>query len=617
MLAASVDTPEWDLAQLKEKDREVLERRFGLNGRERETLAEIGNSLALTRERIRQIEARGLRDLRTQFARDFKAYLERRREDIWRRIARATQGAAASTDRFSADALTPEEQLSMAVLNIALVDLVRPIAREISGGWVLRDITDEALGEARRLVKEVATKGQLPAAIDFVSKGDGRAVSAAIEIDRRVTLWSGYVVRRPVTRRVRRTVRLHRLMREEKAAPIHLKLLHALYRSRHQDDQCSTRDLLIVMGEARHLFLNLYEEGWAAFGTALQSDLEVDTEQQQGDDYELDVTAGHDGVTTVAGFLRKILREEGPLPFDDLRDRFMLLTNGAYSRSSVGPILLVHADFIRFAPGIYGLEDQLSDPARLAAAQVLLLDERQLTLYCQARWAREPRSLYPIWTPRMERAWADWAYAKGLKDHLHALLTVSDIAAWPVAEAEQTRWIARRELGDGFHLLARNPLALTDTLPSYVDVLRVAMYARYKGGVSWISANRVRGLRVDDRHAHSALAFLVWLGVLKPASHWQAWHEYEPQESWAIDDLISAYRESGGQEWPSSLIDRHRAGHGSAGGWVEEYEVEVFLDRMLGDKVGEDFGEGDKHDDLESMMQEVAIQHAIRGQGLA
>jgi hypothetical protein len=43
--------------------REVLERRFGLRGKEPETLEAIGRSFGVTRERVRQIEAEGLRAL--------------------------------------------------------------------------------------------------------------------------------------------------------------------------------------------------------------------------------------------------------------------------------------------------------------------------------------------------------------------------------------------------------------------------------------------------------------------------------------------------------------------------------------------------------------------------
>jgi RNA polymerase primary sigma factor len=64
------------LSQLDEKERVIIERRFGLNDREPQTLAEIGSELNLSRERIRQIEERALGKLRrSQRARQLLGYL--------------------------------------------------------------------------------------------------------------------------------------------------------------------------------------------------------------------------------------------------------------------------------------------------------------------------------------------------------------------------------------------------------------------------------------------------------------------------------------------------------------------------------------------------------------
>lgn len=52
------------LQELNEKQQEVLCRRFGLRGHERETLEEVGKSIGLTRERVRQIQMSGLKALR-------------------------------------------------------------------------------------------------------------------------------------------------------------------------------------------------------------------------------------------------------------------------------------------------------------------------------------------------------------------------------------------------------------------------------------------------------------------------------------------------------------------------------------------------------------------------
>jgi len=52
------------LSELNKRERDVLTRRFGLQGNERETLENVGNAHQLTRERIRQIENFSIKKLR-------------------------------------------------------------------------------------------------------------------------------------------------------------------------------------------------------------------------------------------------------------------------------------------------------------------------------------------------------------------------------------------------------------------------------------------------------------------------------------------------------------------------------------------------------------------------
>jgi len=63
------------LAVLSDREREVLELRFGLMDGKEHTLEEVGQYFNVTRERIRQIESKALRKLRhptrSRFLRDF------------------------------------------------------------------------------------------------------------------------------------------------------------------------------------------------------------------------------------------------------------------------------------------------------------------------------------------------------------------------------------------------------------------------------------------------------------------------------------------------------------------------------------------------------------------
>jgi len=58
-----VNLEDW-LAQLNDKQREVVERRFGLHGHKCATLEQVGNEIGLTRERVRQIQMDALKRLR-------------------------------------------------------------------------------------------------------------------------------------------------------------------------------------------------------------------------------------------------------------------------------------------------------------------------------------------------------------------------------------------------------------------------------------------------------------------------------------------------------------------------------------------------------------------------
>ena len=62
--------------ELEEKEREVIKLRFGLDGEDPKTLQEIGESMGLSRERIRQIESRAKEKLRrSREAQGLRGYL--------------------------------------------------------------------------------------------------------------------------------------------------------------------------------------------------------------------------------------------------------------------------------------------------------------------------------------------------------------------------------------------------------------------------------------------------------------------------------------------------------------------------------------------------------------
>jgi RNA polymerase primary sigma factor len=63
------------LDSLPERERQVVELRYGLDGEKPRTLEQVGKTLGVTRERVRQLEARALRDLESRHP-DLRDYLD-------------------------------------------------------------------------------------------------------------------------------------------------------------------------------------------------------------------------------------------------------------------------------------------------------------------------------------------------------------------------------------------------------------------------------------------------------------------------------------------------------------------------------------------------------------
>jgi hypothetical protein len=66
------------ISDLKDREREVIVRRFGLEGKEKETLQSIGDSFGITRERVRQIENAAINKIRPKlkkYRNVFEAFL--------------------------------------------------------------------------------------------------------------------------------------------------------------------------------------------------------------------------------------------------------------------------------------------------------------------------------------------------------------------------------------------------------------------------------------------------------------------------------------------------------------------------------------------------------------
>lgn len=578
------------LGKLNSKERRVITLRFGLDGGGPKTLEEVGQPLDVTRERVRQIESKAIKKLRRIGRKGLTPHLSEKSGEILARVLGHGCALRGRDLRIIGRRLTPQEDLLITVVHGSLETWLDEVAHRIRGGWVTRDVDIGALKEAsdrlrcrglRNTFSEPLSLRRTAETI-FVDQG---LLRIAIALSSDFTFYLGYITCAPIRKRIRRAIRAHLILgNQPRRMPMPIWQLRDSYIRKYPDDNCSTRDLEIVMGDARHLFLNMYEEGWAAIGDIGEyGGFKIDEGEP------IDETQDQEPVTephterTVAGILRAILHEKGPMQFDDLRQEYLSRTRGRYSQASVGPVLIGREEFVRFAPGVYGLRSQLGVPSAIDRAMQVLMTPRHLELYCHARWGNESvPSLYPMWTPKAEYRWAVWAKKNDLEELLHSLLDVADIGQWPASEAGIATWRSLKERKGEFRLQERITVPLTETIPDLRDVAAVALFARARGNVSWMSANRVRGARIDDRHVHSVLGLLIGMGVLAAPSHWQLHHDYITESNHLVDLLIEELETSTSGRWTPLAVDAlsKNTQANTDLGWVDNDQLWVLIDEI-------------------------------------
>ena len=571
---------------LRDRDNEILSLRYGLNNDRSFTLEEIGTKFDLTRERIRQIESKTLKFLRKKFSTSAHKLLDERAEKIWHL---ATEGKMAVQYGKEVEILRrfpPEERILLDIGFDSVFDWLASIAKKTRLGWVLKSTETDRIEAIINDINEKITTLNIPCHISeiVIQNIAQQELSAVIEIRGSHTIYCDYLTERPIRKRILRALRAHALLcTRDWRKPIPLVELRDIYRARFQDDFCSGRDLQIVMVNAPHLFLNSYEDGWAALGVGGDIGNFPSAISMTYDHADIEPSDSQSSLQDgAADCLRKILIANGPMQFEVLRNHFVELTKGQYSQASVGPILMMRDDFMRLAPGVYALRQNLDQQEILSHAQKLLLEEKHCELYCRARWAEEPSNLYPLWTPGMEYAWALWTKKMQLGTIHESLLAIATPDLWPISTEEKQRWNQIKRRRGFYHLKGENPFPLTETEPTLGTVTAAALVARANGGISWMSVNRSIGVRVDDRHAQSILALLAALGIVQTPLHWQERHQFIPEESRTVDLLLEAIHQSVSRQWTQKTLDLllSKDVQSRELGWIDRDVLMLLIDKL-------------------------------------
>lgn len=588
---------EWMLGELETRAACVVRRRNGIGQSQCETLEEVGADYKVTRERIRQIEAKALRRLRVRMHRaPVDDLLETEQSGQWQVLTDGTPFLRRAELPQRRHALDGYVRLVLELRVQTLEAWLDQIAQPMPLGW-LEPRMDKATIEAAAKKLEVAVKGgTLPQTI-ICLVGEREVPSGLFAADlilgRPVRL--GYLMPYRVGPRLNRLIRLHSLLASRGSA-LPVEHLVAHYRFAFNDDPCTERDAEIVMDAAPHLFLEIEEGCWEAVGPGGAKW----TATKLGSLPTLNSPRVEDS-GTIAHALQTLLEDRGPTRLADfLEDAAQILPDGR-SINSIGPVLLTRRElFVRALPGVYALPHQISSYIEnLPKDWSLLLNDVQARLYAVARYAGEPRRIFPFWTAAAEKALCRWARHSGSPGVFASLMSVARIDDWSCGAEERMQWQHVQKMEGHYQLGVSLRREAAYDCPQLDRLLAACRYAKSQGTFNWVAANRLTGRKIDSHGGAALVALMVQLEVLiEPEAggyRWQRSHRVTDKIDRLSERLASVLSRSGTLSWEdemgSELVAELAARDATADSWVSSSDVVTMVtvgSRSALDEVSED-----------------------------
>jgi len=566
-----VDRLEWLLAELDPRAQRILRRRNGIGQKTSETLEEIGSDESVTRERIRQIEAKSLKRIRIRVLRaPIAELLNREGSKAWLSLAGGETLLRREDVHDRRKGLDPYVRLALDIQKLDLDAWLDQVAHPMPHGWLSPDADATAIETAGELLTE-AVGGPLPKPLVLLVAADAvpAARAAAILIHNQPVLYD-YLMPSRVGVRLTRLVRLHALLADEEL--YFLERLVQRYRAMFEDDPCSERDAEIVMDAAPHLFLEIEDGCWSAIGTGGASlpetvAIEAPTPNRAEDH------------GTIAQALETTLRRRGPTRLVELMDDAMEILPDGRSANSIGPILLTRRDlFVRALPGVYALPEQIqSYLENMPQEWPVLFNDTQARHYAVARYAGEPRSIFPFWTQAIEYSLCLWARHSGDDTILASLLAIATINEWPINEHERQEWLRLQKLKGRYDLGNSLRHGAAYELPELDRVFAACHYAVKIGQFNWVAGNRLTGRGIGWHGGAGLVAILLRLGAIEEVGHegyrWQRPHRTTPLAADLCHRLDAAFARLGADaDWTSAIGQElaERATTHGGGDWVED-----------------------------------------------
>ena len=511
-------------SSLTSREKDVIERRFAIGWKEKQTLEEVGGAYKLTRERIRQLESKALKKLRSPIAvGSWEGFIR----DKLPELIDAVFGGQALVRKPSK--ISGEFGLSVAIVHGTEREFLERHAQRFEGRyWIKPGFNVRKIQTARNRLRSVIGKGGvLPVSIREASEALGESpvvIEAAVSALEGSKVYMGWIIGGNATVRKKRAVHILNLFVEGMLiAPAGLWQIKVAYWRNYPNDKCSGRDLWISLQEYPRHFINLRELGWDCLG------IERGIQQLRTGFVESSVDIPEELYAQpiknsggLANNVYEVFERNGPLRLAEASEIFQA-SFPQYKPASMYPMLVYFAVFQRLAPGIFGIQAHLRNPGALRKARKIMLTRRDLELYLLSCAAGLPRLRYPLWDPEMERLWAYWLSERRDLHSLGALLSVARISEWEVSQSERSQWEVKKKVLKG--RIVGPPFRFLSERRIDAAMLTTALAAASVFGVvNWMYLNQALGWRIETSRVAVVMAVLIRIGALKPIGAWNESH---------------------------------------------------------------------------------------------